>query len=55
MQKILNYFYIAIFGRYTLDGFADKNFKCKRTYTFDSIFPDVSTMKTISSINNNCK
>lgn len=46
MQRILDYIYVIIFGRYTLDGFAPKNTKNKKyNYIFDSVFPDEETMK----------
>ncbi len=41
MQKFLDFIYVLIFGRRTLDGFVNNKIdgeKCK--YIFDSVFPN---------------
>lgn len=41
MQKILDYIYVFFFGKYTLDGFAQKPCSEKKyDYILDSVFPD---------------
>lgn len=46
MQKILDFVYIAFFGKYTLDGFVlDKVESPKYNYVFDSVFPNDEIMK----------
>lgn len=46
MQKILDFVYIAFFGKYTLDGFVlDKVESPKYNYVFDSVFPNEEIMK----------
>lgn len=46
MQRILDFVYIAFFGKYTLDGFVlDKTESPKYSYVFDSVFPNDEIMK----------
>jgi len=46
MQKILDFVYIAFFGKYTLDGFVlEKKESPKYNYIFDSVFPNEEIMK----------
>ncbi len=46
MQKLIDYIYIVLFGKYTLDGFAHKKSSSKKyEYILDSVFPDEETMK----------
>lgn len=45
MQKLLDYVYIILFGKYTLDGFAAvKTDSPKYKYIFDSVFPNEEIM-----------
>lgn len=46
MQKLLDFVYIALFGKYTLDGFVlEKKETSKYHYVFDSVFPNEEVMK----------
>lgn len=46
MQRLIDRIYILIFGKYTLDGFVHSEAEPqKRTYIFDSVFPNEETMK----------
>ncbi|MGN0408672.1 MAG: hypothetical protein ACI4EJ_10450 [Bacteroides sp.] len=46
MQKLLDYIYVAFFGKYTLDGFIVEKTNCKKyNYIFDSVFPNEEIMK----------
>lgn len=46
MQKLLDYIYVAIFGKYTLEGFVSaKTDSIKYNYIFDSVFPNDEVMK----------
>lgn len=46
MQKIFDFIYVSIFGRYTLDGFvSEKAESVKYNYIFDSVFPNEEIMK----------
>lgn len=46
MQKLLDFVYIALFGKYTLDGFVlEKKETLKYHYVFDSVFPNEEVMK----------
>lgn len=50
MQKLLDYIYVAIFGKYTLNGFVDNETrKEKHEYILDSVFPDEETLQAALS------
>lgn len=45
MQKLLDFVYIKLFGKYTLDGFAKNKIDShKYKYVFDSVFPNEEIM-----------
>lgn len=51
MQKVLDYIYVMIFGKYTLNGFILRQTESKKyNYIFDSVFPDDKTMNIALSI-----
>lgn len=46
MQKLLDFIYVAFFGKYTLDGFVLENKDLiKYNYIFDSVFPNEEVME----------
>ncbi len=46
MQKLLDFIYIAFFGKYTLKGFkSESKESIKYHYIFDSVFPNEEVMK----------
>lgn len=46
MQRIFDFIYVAIFGKYTLDGFVSRKAKSiKYNYIFDSVFPNDEIME----------
>lgn len=50
MQKLLDYIYVAIFGKYTLNGFVENETrKEKYEYVLDSVFPDEETLQAALS------
>lgn len=53
MQKIFDFIYVVIFGKYTLEGFASKKTESiKYNYIFDSVFPNDEILeKALSSHN----
>ncbi len=45
MQKLLDFVYVAFFGKYTLSGFvSEKTQSPKYNYIFDSVFPNEDIM-----------
>lgn len=46
MQKLLDYIYVVLFGKYTLKGFvSEKTDSIKYNYIFDSVFPNDEIME----------
>ncbi len=46
MQKLLDFIYVILFGKNTLDGFVNKKIEEKKcNYIFDSVFPNEEIFK----------